>query len=708
MAYADPQIANFSLRGKRIEDLRDLASRYLALSDAELDELSKSDLVGRVSEAAASSLGLAKELRKSSICLKPSFYLNRFSDEAQPALQTAKTLLSKYFQQHSSPLRNLKVQLVSEPSNAVVQVLFTWESSFNYWAPSFELSLAEQLQFGLGVLDYSVHKGIICCHTEKERDELEKVLAVGFGVSFSRIVLTKPLLEQIGSFDNVKRALYVIEKADANTPANITYADDNLAARSIARQEEADPRSKRAQSFYRIALTDPLIEEGVGATSDTGKLWIPKEIPLESIRQYCTKLLGRVSGTLNSMIKSDQIEAVLSTYKFDELPGIADADPVAFRDCVAELLRTLIVMLSRKEEQRAYTLPFILALYGAPRFFYYPRLRLTDDITGEVSFWMDVATGSPQVVLSGTSDHIKVKSHPDKKAVDLDNLEHGITGAVIALQDVLGAVEFVPNENLLKIVRDAVHRVAEQLPLLKEVGEVTFRITGKSISVDIKRAFRDPASQPTLLAPSDIAEFQVPIKKHIITKKDREAVEGRVLKLKEKCAHMSDEDCKVCNKERGKICLRSLVGHYLKSPEILAHKNIELSDMVARGTVAGKERRIWGFAKLPSGKNDSGLTLRNKPGAVLLAQIFGQIDKTTFNTVLIICPSPVNQDFQERAEVLCSSFGKELCFLDADDLGRLLLDYEEQARFDNVDMDELYRFSRTKPKKTKKTMATLN
>jgi hypothetical protein len=116
---------------------------------------------------------------------------------------------------------------------------------------------------------------------------------------------------------------------------------------------------------------------------------------------------------------------------------------------------------------------------------------------------------------------------------------------------------------------------------------------------------------------------------------------------------------------------------------------------------------MWGFAKLPSRKGDNGITLRNKPGAVLLAQIFGQIDKTTYQTVLFICPSPVNQDFQERAEVLCSAFGKELCFLDGDDLGRLLLDFEEQAPFDGLDVDEIYRNSRTKKKRAnKKTVPT--
>ena len=97
---------------------------------------------------------------------------------------------------------------------------------------------------------------------------------------------------------------------------------------------------------------------------------------------------------------------------------------------------------------------------------------------------------------------------------------------------------------------------------------------------------------------------------------------------------------------------------------------------------------------------------RNKPGAVLLTQIFGQFDKTALRTVLVICPSPVNQDVQEREEVRFSAFGKELCFLDADDLGRLMLDFEKQTKFDRIDLDELYKTSRTK-KRSKKTAPDL-
>ena len=58
--------------------------------------MSKTELVSQLSEAAANSKELSKDLRKGSISLKPSFYLTRFSDEPKVNLQAAKTRLNKY------------------------------------------------------------------------------------------------------------------------------------------------------------------------------------------------------------------------------------------------------------------------------------------------------------------------------------------------------------------------------------------------------------------------------------------------------------------------------------------------------------------------------------------------------------------------------------------------------------------------------------
>src|SRR6202022_3871114 len=102
-----------------------------------------------------------------------------------------------------------------------------------YWAPSFALKQVQQLKFGFVHIDFKVKKAILCCHTTKERQKITELLKGALGLSLSPIVLTQKLLEQIGTFDHVKRALYVVSEQDAITPTNITYANENLSARGL-------------------------------------------------------------------------------------------------------------------------------------------------------------------------------------------------------------------------------------------------------------------------------------------------------------------------------------------------------------------------------------------------------------------------------------------------------------------------------------------
>ena len=701
MTYSDPQLATFSLRGRQIEELRDLGRRYLAMEETEINAADRTQLIAELSKAAVDDEKLSRDLRKSSISLKPSFYLMRFSEDLTISAESARVRLEKYLQQHSPYLKHLEIQLVREPKPRTLEVLLTWESSLTYWAPSFALKQVQQLKFGFVEIEFKLKKAILCCHTLKEREEITEVLKAAFGVSLTPIILTQKLLEQIGTFDHVKRALYVIGEPDAVTPTNITYADNNLAARSLARQEEDNPRSQRQQSFYRIPITNPLIEEGVGATSDSGKLWIPKETPVETVRAYCFALLKKVTGTLDEMNEDDDIESILSTFDFETMPDLAGADPLTFRKAIAQLLREVILMLSRKEKQRAYTLPFEIARYGAPFFFLHPRLRLSDPNSDEVAYWVDESNASPQVAVGGTEQNPSIRSYPGKVPIDVENLVHPITGSRISLTHFIDQLDLIPNEQFLKLLRGTVKVVADQVPILKDVNAVFFRLSAGLILLDINRAFGELGTKPILIRPEEIPELRAPIDKHAITSAKRTFLTAKLIALGEKCKHMSDDNCRTCVQDQKTICLRSLVGRYVKGPEILAHKGIELCDMKCRATVGGKDRRMWGFAKLSIHKTD-GLTAVNKAGAVLLAQILGQIDKTPFQTVLVISPSVINQNFAERAEVLCAAFGKELCILNNDDLARLLVDFEEQAKFDKIDLDAIYRRSRSKPKASKK------
>ena len=701
MPYTNRDLANFSLRGLSVEELRDLSREFLEEDESTISTTDKADLISLLSEAAASNRGLSNTLRKKSISIKPSFYLTRISSGERVALKSAKANMKRHLMRSDKGLRNLQCQLVDEYEPDVIQILLTWESELTYWTPSIQLERVKQLEFGFAILDFRARKAIIACHTVRERDEISDLLCAGFSVEFTGIVLTKPLLEQIGTFDKVKRASYVIASPDAVTPANIVYADDNLGVRRLAFEEENNSRSQRNQSFYRIPILDGLLEEGLGATSETGKLWIPKETPIELVREYGTALLGKISGTIQKMAQNDQIEGVLSTYRFEEMPDLSSADPMKLREALAELIRTVIVMLGNREEERAYSVPAEIAVHGAPHFFCYPFLRLVDDETGAVALWTDPLYHSHSVRVTGQPGDLEVKSEPGKTAIDLQRIVHPITDRTLQISDVLTSLHLVPSEHLLRITWDIVNRISTRVPKLRDVKAILFWISGNTLKVDLRRAY-GTAPPPTLLRPYEFSGCETLFQNHTVRASDRKAVNERLFQLGEKCTSMSDDNCRTCLQDKKFICLRSLVGRYFKDTKILAHKGIEVSDLSARGMVNGNEKRIWGFAKLPSGKSEKGLTLRNGPGAVLMAQVCGQLDRTTFDTVLILTPATVNQDFQERLEVFCNVFQKQLCFLDLDDLGRMLLAFEAEAEFEGIEVKKIYDASR-KRKRQKTT-----
>jgi hypothetical protein len=400
------------------------------------------------------------------------------------------------------------------------------------------------------------------------------------------------------------------------------------------------------------------------------------------------------------MIQDDRIEEVLTTYRFDEIPEISSADPLLLRQALAELIRTVIVMLATEEEERPYSVSAELVVSGVPHFFSYPYLRLRDEETGEVALWTDSQYHSKSVRVIGRAGDLQLKSHPGNDSIYVQNLVHPITSSTIRIDNPLSSLLLIPSENLVRIATDALNRVSESIPKLREVNAILFWISGNVLKVDVRRAFGN-APPATIVRAQEFTELEGVFQKQSVPPARRSDVNARLVQLGEKCTSMSDENCETCLLDRKWICLRSLVGRYLKAPKILAHKGIELCDLSGRGHINGKEHRIWGFAKLPSGKNDKGLTLRNKPGAVLMAQICGQLDKATFDTVLILTPATVNQDFEERLEVLCQVFGKHLCFVSLDELGRMLLDFEEQAAFDQLSVDQVYVNSRKKARKRK-------
>jgi hypothetical protein len=368
---------------------------------------------------------------------------------------------------------------------------------------------------------------------------------------------------------------------------------------------------------------------------------------------------------------------------------------VDVRNDVWNLFVQLVNMLNMHQAERAYTpTPIMAAQY--PSLWSSVRLRVNDEETNEAAYWRSrVGTSQMVQVQIRGDDDTSVIDTATGLPLDTTNLEHPITGRRVTLGNPLLSLELIPSPRLVKTLLQAAQHASHQVASMRGVVDLPFRIVAGVLRLNLDRALRlTPAAQRSVeIALDTVRELRTPLLQSVATG-DRDRLLNRLKKLGEKCKSMADERCATCVSDRRFLCLRSLVGSHPRNLLLLAHKGIELSDMQGTVNVQGDDARVWFFAKMAKGS--SGLTVKNNNGAILLAQVVGQIDKQ-FDVVGVISPSTINEDLRERLATICSAFGKRLLFLDLDPLERLLQYFEEQAGFESLDVATVYRASAKAP-----------
>jgi hypothetical protein len=276
-----------------------------------------------------------------------------------------------------------------------------------------------------------------------------------------------------------------------------------------------------------------------------------------------------------------------------------------------------------------------------------------------------------------------------------------LTGDLIAIPDPPRNVELWPTPELHEILLEIVSQVAVELPKLKKVCALPFHISAGRLVLDIVNSEEQTFSSflKEEIDPLTIRQFRVALRQKV-SEKDGNRLAIQLVQLKEKCAHMTDDNCENCLDYRQFVCLRSLLARFLVKHELGMHKGIELSDLEGTIDVGETRSRVWFFSKLGSG--EKGLTLRNASGAILLAQIVNQIDKSTFDVVGILTPSTINQDLKERIIFLAGLMKKKVLIVRKPILEKLLMYFEEQNEFESKDLKKLYSASKSKKAKGKR------
>ena len=698
------------LRGMKVDELRSLAARHLAIDPT---SIGAADLREKLALATEKNGALRKELGDSPFSFKPSFYLMvaNVRSDIKTILSSATKLRQVFFEESNSklredstaPLKDFQLIHVSKPTHGVLELQITWHQIMRYLSTDAKYEHVYSLKAGFIFVDTLKEKALFCCHTTTERDILSKACKQRLDVSFSPITLTKQLLNNIGSFEAVKRAGYLTANPKPDESEEVIYADDKLWKKEDAVRREKSTNSARKHSFYRVDLGG-LVEAGLGVTSDTAKFWISSETAVETTRDYGLLILKKFTSTLKAMKDAGDIPGILKVMALDKSPILSTIARPDLRKDLAELAHTLVQMLIKREPERPFSPPSSFLTKAIPILFNPPRIQLADEEVGATGFWSNQDKTSQLVSFTLKGDSWDAHEFATKKHLNLTELRHPFTGALVAVPNPTRNVELFPTVKLHQALLEIVNQVAVELPKLKKVSSLPFHMSAGRLILDLKRSEDQDFSSFSKeeLDPATIRQFQIVLQQRV-SEKEANRLGPQLVQLKEKCAHMTDDNCQNCLEHRQYLCLRSLLARFLVNRELGMHKGIELSDLEGSIDVDGKRKRVWFFSKLAGG--GQGLTLRNSNGAILLAQIINQIDKDTFDVVGILTPSVVNQDLKERIIFLSALMKKRVLILRKAILEKMLMYFEEQNQIEGKDLKKLYSASKSKSVKGKRDQA---
>ena len=694
----DRKTATLALSGKSKNDLRSLALKYLSIEYDEIRSFDRNQLISELSNAASKNSDLQDEIAEDAISVKPSFFLMHTVKREQFKLQHAELTeqLNEAFklismqlsrQKGRSVYKDFEVERVDVHGGRILEIHLTWQQIHWYWkAKPVQLAHVYELKFGLAILDVLSEKTLIACHHVKERDHIVKAISNVLPVRMTQLVLTNALLNQIGSFDNLKRAGYFMTDSMPSVPETVIYADEKLSNKKIVRDEEENPRSQRKISFYRVPLLG-VEEHGIGVTSNTGKLWIPRHIPVESLREYGMELIGRISQSIADLENSNMHLVIFRSLGAGFVREISDISPISLRSEVIRLVETLMLMFINEERERSFSVSAEILTRSVPDLFNYPRLILADEETESFAFLRDN---------DGTSELLKISVDRDGdysiehlltgEDVILESLRHPVSGEPIDATDALSHLQLIPTFKLVRAIVAAFEHLSSTIPALSEVEDVLFRIEENKVILDLPASLGQTGitSSSAQIFPEEIPELRSAMKQSISSRKSINEV---LVKMGEKCDFMKDENCRMCVEDQNFICLRSLVASFFQGIVLLAHKSIELSDIQFDITYGKQKLRAYAFAKI--GTKLKGLSLRNASGAILLSQIIAHIDKSTFDVIVVVTPRTVNEDLLDRFRLLAGVFQKRLLVLDDNVLQKMMSYFQEQLDFDGRNFENM-------------------
>ena len=702
------EFSNYQVSQLEITKLRLYAEKYLEYDKNSLEKKRKSELISELSAISSTNQEFKKILRQLKIKIRPSFFLVNlitskdfsFSKKDNEVSELLKSNIENFNFTKSkgnktpSP-KNLTLESFRNIDNRFLEFDFSWHRIHWYWNQNIVYDSVYEIKFGYVIIDFKSKLAIIICQNQNEKKMLFNIFNEGFEFSFSTQQLTKPLLDLIGDFDSVLSAKYINQRIDNNKPNQMKFTDVELSRKSIAIETENDVFSKRMETFYRINL-DGIENYGLGVTSHTGKLYIPKLTELSKVKDFGYDLLRKITDTVDDFIINKEYDEVFNTLALYDNDNIKKINPKKIRKLVEKLTIKIGNMILNNQETSSFSVSDLLAIDCVPRFFSFPTIELYDEQEDFFATWR--YDDNNKLIKITNDGERKVYSISNKEPINLNKLVHPLTQNIIDIQDDLYShLTFIPTIELNNIIKNCLIQAGTKLEKLFEIKEINFIIKNNQIILDNKSLFRQEFHID--IDPYEISNYISFINKNI-NQNLREEYIQEIFDLKELCENHSNQTCPYCHLDKKYICLRSLVNKFSNNSQLHIHQGIELSDGEGDLFINNQRNRYFMFAKLKNlSKKDiqekgiTQLTLKNPNGAILFSQVFDQIQKNSYEIVMILSPSSLSDNLLNALRTLCRLYDKKLLIIDYLILVKMLIKLKEDFIFDGIEIKDIYKNS---------------
>jgi len=548
-----------------------------------------------------------------------------------------------------SNLRVLDIESVVIAGSRFDEISYSYTAPITYTNPKTEYpDVVYDLRSGFIWMERRKRWLAVCARDELIHDLLVKALQEVAVPSLMRTVFPKVLLQQLESYDEIRRAALM----DPKTKTTRRWSNPHLGSDDPAALKEVkdhDQRDERMSSGYNQMLTGN-VGFALGYTSSRGRIFFSRDLTAEQLRNWGPQKVDTIIHGLRAL-RSASPDAIARSYADQFFRGYSAEQ----REAAVEIAEA--IAHCRKDGQTEWPLS-VDSITLSERLgnliqegiqAYSEDNDETVDLQCPACQKQKFHTEKGKLICDGCGFELKKRN---LRTADGDRLH------VSSLDEL---VQLLPTDALLD-------RLSK---LLVAITEQPFDVDAEFFYVRDRRLFYSHWTDKIVYRIDEIPELAQLLPRSIPAAQE-DALRTALGTFREKCSSMSDERCAGCVANRvGPRCYLRLYGLFDGEYTPRPHQGFEFGDYDRAVTLGRSQKQMVVMMKTgkPGGKP---IRHRDSTGRDISTQFNEYMHDTLKDIVGIAIPQRLEASFRAHLVSTAERWDKRIVFLHEAELARIL------------------------------------